>query len=592
MARIRVLSDQLINRIAAGEVVERPASVVKELVENSLDAGARSIEVRLRGGGKSRIEIRDDGDGMDRDDAVLAVERHATSKLTAASDLETIGTLGFRGEALSSIAAVSLLCLKTSGRNGAGTEVEVEGGRIQAVREVGHPRGTTIRVDRLFFNVPARRKFLRSDATELAHAVRWLTRYALAYPDRRFHLRHGERRIIDAEPTEDPLQRIAQLYGGEFARDLLPVETSDQDLVVRGYAGRPVDALARRDAQHLFVNGRAIQDRVLIHAVTQAYENTMPAGRYPAVFLFLEIDPETVDVNVHPQKTEVRFRQSSRVHDAVRDALRAALSEGDAIPSLSDLRPGSAEQLGAVRGATLRYLETRESAAGGERYGLDRVRAAPPSGGNRASAVDLEPLPAAAGSPNREAVPLAQYRSSYIVAQDARGLVLVDQHAAHERVLFERYLDEAEANAVEVQQLMFPVTVELAPHEAVLAEQEMEEFERLGFRIEPFGERVVRLSGIPAVGDRIDPAALYRELLGEAREAKAAASDTKGLRRRLVTTAACHAAIKVNHPLTLEAMQALLDDLYATRSQTTCPHGRPVLFRLTTEEIERAFRRR
>jgi DNA mismatch repair protein MutL len=594
LGRIRVLSDQLINRIAAGEVVERPASVVKELVENSLDAGARSIEVRLLAGGKSRIEIRDDGDGMDRDDALLALERHATSKLAAASDLETISSLGFRGEALSSIAAVSMLTLKTAGRNGAGTEVVVHGGRIQGVREVGHPRGTTIRVERLFFNVPARRKFLRADATELAHSVRWLTRYALACPDRRFHLGHGERRIIDAEPTADPLQRIAHVYGGELAEGLLPVELRDQDLLVRGYAGRPVDALARRDAQHLFVNGRAIQDRVLTHAVTQAYENTMPPGRYPAVFLFLEMDPSALDVNVHPQKTEVRFRHSSRVHDAVRDALRGALSTGDAIPSLSDLRPAIAEQLGAVQRATLSYLETRETSAGDGLYDRDRTRPAPApaSTDERAPSVDLEPRPAQAGSTNRHAVPLAQYRSSYIVAQDASGLVLIDQHAAHERVLFERYLDEAEANAVGVQQLMFPVTIELAPHEAVLAEQEIEEFERLGFSIEPFGEQVVRLSGIPAIGDRVDPAALFRELLGEAAQAKAATSDSSGLRRRLVTTAACHAAIKINHPLTLSAMQALLDDLYATRSQTTCPHGRPVLFRLTTEEIERAFRRR
>ena len=588
MGRIRVLSEELINRIAAGEVVERPASIVKELIENSLDAGARSVEVLLTGGGKSRIEVRDDGDGMERDDAVLALERHATSKLARESDLETIATLGFRGEALSSIAAVSQLNLKTAAGNGPGTEVQVHGGQIQGVREVGHPQGTTIRVDRLFFNVPARRKFLRSDSTELAHSVRWLTRYALAHPDRRFHLRHGARRIIDADPTDDQLQRIAQIYGGELAENLLPVEFRDHDLVVRGYTGRPVDALARRDAQHLFVNGRAIQDRVLTHAVTQAYENTMPPGRYPAVFLFIELDPSAVDVNVHPQKTEVRFHQSSRVHDGVRDALRVALAETDAIPSLSDLRPQTAQQLGAVKGATLSYLETREAPAARGTYSAT-APAARPAG---TSAVDLERLPAAAGSPAREAVPLAQYRSSYIVAQDARGLVLIDQHAAHERILFERYLDEAEANAVEVQQLMFPVTIELSPHEAVIAEQEMEEFERLGFRVEPFGEQVVRLSGVPAVGERVDPAALFRELLGEAAQAKAAASDSSALRRRLVTTAACHAAIKINHPLTLSAMQALLDDLYATRSQTTCPHGRPVLFRLTTEEIERAFRRR
>jgi DNA mismatch repair protein MutL len=592
LGRIRVLSDQLINRIAAGEVVERPASVVKELVENSLDAGARSIEVRLRAGGKSRIEVRDDGDGMDREDATLAIERHATSKLAAVSDLDAIGTLGFRGEALSSIAAVSELCITTAGRNGAGTRLEVHGGQLQGVSEVGHPKGTTIRVDRLFFNVPARRKFLRADATELAHAVRWLTRYALAHPGCRFHLRHGERRLIDAEPTDDPLQRIVHLYGSEFAEGLLRVDHSDQDVLVRGYAGRPVDALARRDAQHVFVNGRAIQDRVLSHALTQAYENTMPPGRYPAVILFLEMDPSEIDVNVHPQKTEVRFRQPSRVHDALRDALRRALAEEDAIPSLGQLRPSTVEALGGARDATLRYLETRERSCAGDSYRSDASAADPARSRGVTPALDLEPLTSDAGLMRREAVPLAQYRNSYIVAQDADGLVLVDQHAAHERVLFEKYLEEAENNCVEVQQLMFPVTLELSPHEAVLIEQELEEFLRLGFHVEPFGDRVVRLNGVPALGAKADPAALFRDLLGEAAQAKAAASDVGALRRRLVTTAACHAAIKVNHPLTLGSMQGLLDDLYAARSPTTCPHGRPVLFRLTTEEIERAFRRR
>jgi len=309
LGRIAVLSDGVIDRIAAGEVVERPASVVKELVENSLDAGARSIDVRLRNGGKSSIEIRDDGSGMDRDDALLAVERHATSKLASETDLEHIATLGFRGEALSSIAAVSRFLLTTARRDGEGTEVEVLGGRVESVREVGHPRGTTVRVERLFHNVPARRKFLRADATELTHALRWTTRHALAHPDRRFRLRHGERGLLDCDPTEELRERIAQIHGREFSDKLLPFTWEAEGLGVRGFAGRPVDALPRRDAQFLYVNGRVVQDRLLAHAVSRAYGNTMAPGRHPALFLFLEIDPEAVDVNVHPQKTEVRFRQ-------------------------------------------------------------------------------------------------------------------------------------------------------------------------------------------------------------------------------------------------------------------------------------------
>ena len=591
MGQIRVLSDGVINRIAAGEVVERPASVVKELVENSLDAGARSIEVRVRSGGKASIEIRDDGQGMDRDDALLAIERHATSKLATAADLEDVSTLGFRGEALASIAAVSQFTLRTAVRDGEGTEVEVDGGRVRTVREVGHPRGTTVRVDRLFFNVPARRKFLRADATELSHVVRWLTRYALGAPDRRFLLRHGERRILDCEPTDGLLQRVAQIHGREFADKLLPFDWGTEGLAVRGLAGRPVDALPRRDAQHLFVNGRAVQDRVLSHAVAQAYGNTMAPGRHPALFLFLEMDPGTVDVNVHPQKTEVRFRHTSQVHEVVRATLLEALSQAGAVPTLTELRPGVGAPLTAVKDAALQYLATHEPSAG---TGCAPYRDSPgdrgaPEGGATTSTAALTEDDS---GPRREAVPLAQFRESYIVAQDAEGLVLVDQHAAHERVLFERYLDEAESNSVEVQQLMFPVTLELTPHEAVLIENEREEFARLGFRLEPFGDRTVRLEGVPSVAAQVDPEALFRELLGEAAQARAAVSEVGALRRRLVTTAACQAAIKVHHALTVPAMQALLDDLYAMRNPTTCPHGRPVLFRLSMEEIERAFRRR
>jgi DNA mismatch repair protein MutL len=591
LGQIRVLSDGVINRIAAGEVVERPASVVKELVENSLDAGARSIEVRVRSGGKASIEIRDDGQGMDRDDALLAIERHATSKLATAADLEDVSTLGFRGEALASIAAVSQFTLRTAVREGEGTEVEVDGGRVRTVREVGHPRGTTVRVDRLFFNVPARRKFLRADATELSHVVRWLTRYALGAPDRRFLLRQGDRRILQCEPTGDLLQRVAQIHGREFADKLLPFDWRTEGLAVRGLAGRPVDALPRRDAQHLFVNGRAVQDRVLSHAVAQAYGNTMAPGRHPALFLFLEMDSGTVDVNVHPQKTEVRFRHSSQVHEVVRATLLEALSHAGAVPTLTELRPGVGAPLTAVKDAALQYLATHEPAAGTECVPYRDSpgdHGAPGSGGTTSTAALTEED----SGPRREAVPLAQFRESYIVAQDAEGLVLVDQHAAHERVLFERYLDEAESNCVEVQQLMFPVTLELTPHEAVLIEREREEFARLGFRLEPFGDRAVRLEGVPSVAAQVDPAALFRELLGEASQARAAVSEVGALRRRLVTTAACQAAIKVHHPLTVPAMQALLDDLYAMRNPTTCPHGRPVLFRLSMEEIERAFRRR
>ncbi len=575
MGRIHVLDDLLINRIAAGEVVERPASVVKELIENSLDAGACSIEIAVEGGGRRSIRVVDDGEGMDRDDALLALERHATSKFSSASDLERIATLGFRGEALPSIAAVSRFILRSAPENGRGTEVEVHAGRIAAVRDVAAPRGTRVSVERLFANVPARRKFLRSEGTESAHVVRIVTRYALANPTIGFRLDSGARRLIAAPAVRELGDRIVQLWGKDHLERMLPFGTERGDVRVRGFAGRPVDALPRRDGQHLFVNGRVVQDRVLAHAVQEAYGNTMPRGRFPSVVLFLQVPASEVDVNVHPRKTEVRFRRSGEVHDAVRDAISAGLADAAAVPSLTDLRPSSAPR-GEALPVQLRDPRPEEAFYG---PGPRAPEAAP-----RPAPLEASEVPGA--------VPLGQYRDSYIVAQDEQGLLLVDQHAAHERVLFERYLEEAEDNRVEVQSLMFPPTVELAAHEALTLEQELAEFRRLGFVIEPFGGNAVRVAGVPALAARLDPGTLLRELLGEASRTRSAAAGVDTLRRKLVTTAACHAAIKVNHPLGRVAMQGLLDDLYRTVNPTTCPHGRPALFRLTLEEIERAFRRR
>ncbi len=579
LGRIRVLDDHLVNRIAAGEVVERPASVVKELVENSLDAAATRIEIRLVGGGKRQIRVADDGAGMDRDDALLALERHATSKLSRFEDLDAIATLGFRGEALPSIAAVSRLLLRTAARDGEGTEVAVRAGRILAVRDAGVPRGTWIEVDGLFFNVPARRKFLRADATELGHVVRLIGRCALAHPDVTFRLEHEGRTLLDAPPARGAAERAAQVLGAETARRLVPFSLERGGVRAHGLAGRPADALPRRDAQHLFVNGRPVQDRILTHAVAEAYGNTQARDRFPALILFVEADPARVDVNAHPQKLEVRFAGAGEIHDLVREAVASALGRDAAIPSLADLRPDGRSSSTAT--AVLEYLASHEGPAEAGR-----------SSGDPAPARDLfEPGGREDALPG-PLVPLAQYRESYILAEDRDGVVVVDQHAAHERVLFERYLAEADDDRVEVQPLLFPVVVELAPHERVVLEGEIGEFRRLGLVVEPFGGGAVRLEAIPAVASGLDPARLLHELLGEAGRARSAATAVAPLRRRLVTTAACQAAIKVNHRLEREQMQALLDALARTKSPTTCPHGRPVLFRLTLEEVERAFRRR
>lgn len=562
MGRIRVLDDHLVNRIAAGEVVERPASVVKELVENSLDAGAGSIEVRVEDGGRRRIIVSDDGDGMERDDALLALERHATSKLASFEDLAAIGTLGFRGEAIPSIAAVSRFLLRTAAREGFGTEIEVAAGRIGAVRESARPRGTTIEVGGIFFNVPARRKFLRAAPTEIAHIVRTVSHYAIAHPQARFLLDHDGKRLLDAPKAADRAERIAQIHGRELAAKLLPFDHTRGGLRISGFAGRPVDASSRRDAQHVFVNGRVVQDRVLSHAIGAAYGDTLARGLYPTMLLFLEIDPARVDVNVHPQKTEVRFDRSSEIHDAVREAVASALPQPIAVPAYSDLRPSPPIEQ--------RPLAVAEPAA--PAGWLD-------DGG-------------AAAEPGRVAVPLAQYRDSYIVAQDKQGLLLVDQHVAHERVLFERYLADAERGRVDVQRLLFPRTIELTADEAAVFASESEEFARLGFLIEPFGGTAVKLDGVPAFAKDVAPDRLLRGLLGEAASTRTVATGAGDLRRKLVTSASCQAAIKVNYPLSRDGMQRLLDDLFLTENPTTCPHGRPVIFRLTLEEIERAFRRR
>ena len=622
MGRIKRLDDHLINRIAAGEVVERPASVLKELVENSLDSGARFIDIVVQSGGKRSIRIDDDGCGMEADDARLALERHATSKLRTPEDLDAIRTLGFRGEALPSIAAVSCFTLSTATEDGAGTEIRVEGGDIVETTEVGRPRGTTVRVERLFFNVPARRKFLKADATELSHIVRHVTRFALVNPTVRFRLASKNKTLLDAPAANDLLERIGQIYGEAFVEKLLPFEASASDRSIQGFAGRPAETLPRRDMQHVFVNGRAVQDRVLMHALRQAYGNTMPRDRHPAMFLFIDLDPALVDVNVHPQKSEVRFRDSGEMHRTVREAIGSALSQERAVPELSDLRPqaglpplepGSGPRAAhrsgvgeALAGYTARVPMSVPPGSGTAPYvkpfpgapgvaGASGATDATGAGGSADSGAELPwptaPTPAPEMLREGSAKVIGQYLDAFIVAQDDRGLLVLDQHAAHERVLFEKFLDAADRGEVELQRLAFPITVELTREESLLLEGEQEEFRRLGFLIEPFGATTWRIDGVPAVTGDLDPGTLLRELIGDAAQVRSAASDVAVLRRRLVTNAACQAAIKINHRLTREGMQKLVDDLYGLRNPTTCPHGRPLIFRVAREQIMRAFDR-
>jgi DNA mismatch repair protein MutL len=602
MSRIQHLSDEVIDRIAAGEVVERPSSVVKELPENSLDAGAHRVFVQLVNGGKNRIVVDDDGRGMNPADAKRAVERHATSKLTQVEDLDQIATFGFRGEALSSIAAVSIFRLTTAEREAPGWTLSIRGGSIEDEAECAPSPGTRIEVDRLFFNVPARRKFLRADATELAHVVKLITRAALARPDVHFKLEHGAQTLLDVPVVETPLERLEQLLGRDRARRMLPFELESDGLRVHGFAGRPVEGQPRRDSQHLYVNGRVVQDRVLLHSVRAAYGETMPKGRHPAMVLFVEIDPAEVDVNVHPQKTEVRFQNSRQVHETVRQGIRSALGHDAAVPTYSELRPGDELSAGSSpdRG-NLEHSTANDSSWIPVSGPLERPQPLSPDNTSATSnpyetAEPPKPtrswLDEQGGSEASVAMALGQFRESYIVAQDQQGLLLVDQHAAHERVLFERYLEDANNDVVERQSLMFPITLDFSADEFALLQSEIDEFRRIGFSMEPFGGFSIRLTEIPAVAGGVEPEELIRELLGDAADAKSATQDNMAIRRKLITTAACHAAIKVHYPLKRPTMQRLLDDLFRVENPTTCPHGRPALFRLTQDDIERAFRRR
>jgi DNA mismatch repair protein MutL len=653
MSKIRVLSDQIVNQIAAGEVVERPASVAKELVENSLDAGATRILIEVEAGGRRLLKVADDGEGMTRDDAVLAFERHATSKIKNADDLIAIGTLGFRGEALASIASVARMELisKTEDAS-AGTRVIIEGGRMRDVKDAAHPRGTTIVMRDLFFNVPARRKFLRSEATESFHLTNLVTHYALAHPEIGFTLINNGREILRTPVANDLRERAYQLFGEEFLENLLEVDGGHPRVVtVRGYVSAPRDRRTSRDAQYLFVNGRFVRDRLISRALSEGYRAILPHGVYPAALLFLETPLEEVDVNVHPAKTEVRFRRNAAVADAVREAVRMALASAGfvrveesgpavrqpetALPSRETAEiagdfgssqafvPAQQERM-AFSSATSFEPEPPSQPAFAAAPALTRdqdpiitdlrseveinpliakpvgiVPAAPVSQTPIADApVDLPPLNSAEKFVREVAVeslspgirPLGQLDESFIIATDDEGLLLIDQHVAHERVLFDKYRSLEAARTAESQQLLIPETFDLTPAQAAVFDSLAPELESYGFELMRLSGRTVAIKATPA--DL--PAGEARNMLAEVldtvdAEKKGAARET--VRDEIAASLACHAAIKVNMVLAPEKMRWLIDRLLRTSSPTTCPHGRPVILRLTTRDILKGFHR-
>jgi DNA mismatch repair protein MutL len=602
MGRVRLLPPEVANQIAAGEVIERPASVVKELVENALDAGASRIAIRLEGGGADLIEVADDGCGMDPDDARLALERHATSKVRDASDLQAVRSFGFRGEALPSIASVSRLTLTTSAGGDAGTEVRIEAGALVGAAPAAHPRGTTVRVEGLFHNAPARRKFLRSPGTEATHAVDHLIRLAAAHPAVAFRLQSGGREAFLWPAAAGLRERAAQILGAAEAARLLDVDRSEGRPRVRGLVSAPsLTRASTRDAR-LFVNDRPVRDRRLLHALQEGAATVVPRGRSPVAFLFLEVPVEEVDVNVHPAKSEVRFARPGAMHDLVLRAVRETLasqrpftaigesvfradapagSAGDVIPFAGEPGPDPADATGFLPGdarqATFSVAERPVGEPDPRAAGTFAHAGPPPAPG---PAIPLDRL-----------TPLAQFRDTYILASAPDGLVIVDQHAAHERVLYERLLADAESHRLERQRLLFPLLLEVSPAERQALEQERDLFEALGFTLAGFGPATLRVEEIPGILQATAAEGLVRELLGDLldRTPGRAAGD---LRHRIAATSACHAAVRAHEPLAAPALDRLVRDLLEARSPMTCPHGRPTILRLPIERLEREFRRR
>ncbi len=593
MGRIHRLPADLANQIAAGEVIERPASIVKELAENSLDAGARRIAVTIEYGGKRLVRVEDDGEGMDPDDARLALERHATSKLRRAEDLAAIATMGFRGEALPSIASVSHFSLRTraKGRD-SGTEIRVHAGTVASVVEVGMAEGTRIDVEDLFYNLPARRKFLKSDQAEASHVSRVVTQLALGAPPVGFTLVSAGRRLIDCPPAASLKDRLYQLYGDA---DLLEVRRESAGVRMYGFVAPLAEQGPRRGPQNVFVNRRIVRDRTIAHAIVDAYSVASIKERSPEVHLFLEMPLDAVDVNVHPTKAEVRFRDQSLIHELVRRALSDAFGDAGAPALVLTAPPGGESAPVDVSlphvfggGSYPSRWKREESSPPGSDVGL------PASGAVWASGPQPGPGPqpgARGPEPSlRPLVPLGQFRDTFIIAVDDEGIAIVDQHVAHERVLFERTMERLTGGRLESQRLLHALIVELAADAHQALEAHAADLERLGFEVESFGGGTVRVSAVPAVLGLADAEATIRALAQDLEGMDRGAPVDRAL-RQIAATVACHAAVKANDRLTYEKMVHIIEELRATAYSTICPHGRPVMLRLTRREIEKNFHR-
>jgi DNA mismatch repair protein MutL len=589
MPKIRRLSPDLANQIAAGEVVERPASVIKELVENSIDAGAHRLTIVVELGGKKLIRVDDDGEGMEPEDARLAIERHATSKIRRADDLAAIATLGFRGEALPAIASVSHFVLRTRARGiDAGTEIKVNGGAVASVTEAGMPEGTSLEVADLFYNLPARRKFLKSDGAESAQVSRVVTQLALCYPEVGFTLTSAGRKVLQCPPVANLRERLYQLYGDRS--DLIEVRRDSGDVKLLGYIAALAEQGPTRGPQNLFVNRRIVKDRTVAHAVIDAYSQASIKERSPEMHLFIEMPHDAVDVNVHPTKAEVRFRDQSYIHELVRRTLGDALGRGPA-PEL---------QLEAPRGLTpqpstlpLPHAYTSVFPSRWSTATTSDSPFAPTSDRTFAPTGEAGFAPTSGGSSAptiRPMMALGQFRDTFIIAVDEEGIAIIDQHVAHERVLFERITERLTTGQLESQRLLEPMILELPPGSRQALTSHVGELERLGFDIEEFGGETVRVSAFPALLRREECSTVLRALAEDLETGGNTATIDDAI-KKIAATMACHAAVKANDPLTPEKMAHILDELRRTSYSTICPHGRPVMLRLSRREVEKNFQR-
>jgi DNA mismatch repair protein MutL len=641
MGRIRVLSDIVANKIAAGEVVERPASVVKELLENSLDAGASRIRMDAEAGGRRLIRVADDGCGMLRDDALLAFERHATSKLSDVHDLLSISTLGFRGEALPSIASVSRLTLETrSAEETTGTTIEISGGKILRCDESALATGTVITVRDLFFNVPARKKFLRTEQTELAHIASLATHYSLAYPAKAFELRHNGGELLSVTAVSSLRDRVFQVFGSQTVEELIDLGFTEREFAsddeegspkrsyaLRGFVSRPQVQKLNRNSIYLFVNGRLIRDRLLLHSLNAAYHQIIPPNAYPFALLFLDCSAEEVDVNVHPSKTEVRFRRGSFTHDFVRDAIKTALNAARPVSSLplpASPQPGAqlpySEFTQRIEDLDYQQQQSLPPAAQPSLMPEVEVRQAqpyfPPP---RLDFGTAPPAPAAILQPGarvsrklpdthgplppglvtepamsldalRDLRPLGQLHDSFIIAAAADGLWIIDQHVAHERILFEKVLRQMARGQVERQSLLMPILLDLDAAQQIECERISADLEAVGFEIEPFGPRTIAVKAAPADVSAAEVERVVFEIL-EIADSEMRQTSLTDIRHDMAASIACRAAIKINNPLDLQRMQWLLNELAATQFPMSCPHGRPIALRYATREILKGFHR-